>query len=215
MESPTASTDAAMEFSESMDERNTEEEAVDEEEESLQQQSISNNTKKCFSVIQTKKFLAPPLLTACRLCPSMDLVILGMQTPVDASSAASLWLHRTVSWQRLATLTEFEDDTTTANNNNDINAEAEKEGVNHVAWSPDGRKFALALPNGNVVLYHVEAMVSSGSSSMTGDAGLQGLLCVVPVSQESILGLTWAHGGRQHPSWNLSEAEQEAEISWG
>ena len=198
-----------MEFSESMDERDTEEENVDEGEGSLQQQSTSKNNK-CFSTIQTKKFLAPPLLTACRLCPSMDLVILGMQTPADASSAASLWLHRTVSWQRLSTLTEFEDD-------NDTTSDAEhnnNEGVNHVAWSPDGRKFALALPNGNIVLYHVEAMVSSGRS-MAGDAGSQGLLCVVPVSQESILGLTWAHGGRQHPSWNLSEAEQEAEISWG
>lgn len=154
---------------------------------------------KCFSIVQTKKFWAPLLAPTCRLCPSMDLVILGMQTPTDPNSTASLWLHRTVSWQRLSTLTNFDGD--------------EEERVTHVAWSPDGRKFALALPSGNVVLYHVEAMVSSVPSMSGGDASSQGLLCVVPVAKEGILGLTWAVG-RSHPSWNLTDAEIEEEISW-
>ena len=153
-----------------------------------------------FSVVQTKKFWAPLLAPTCRLCPSMDLVVLGMQTPSDSNSAASLWIHRTVSWQRLSNLTNFDGEDT-------------EEGVTHVAWSPDGRKFALALPSGNVVLYQVEAMVSSIPSMSGGEPASQGLLCIVPVGKEGILGLTWAVG-RSHPSWNLTEAEQEEEISW-
>ena len=222
-----------MELSESFNEHDNEDGGVNDEEEGSQpEQSHTNNNSKCFSIIQSKKFWAPPLLSACRLCPSMDLVILGMQTPADASSTTSLWLHRTVSWQRLSTLTEFEDDTDTTSSTTTASTAAaavstsatssdtdqQKNGVNHVAWSPDGRKFALARPNGTVLLYHVEAMVSSGSSSMSGEtASQQGLLCVIPVSPPGsvLLGLTWVHGGRHHPQWNLTSAEEEAEISWG
>jgi Anaphase-promoting complex subunit 4 WD40 domain len=164
---------------------------------------VEQGPAKFFSVVQTKKFWAPLLAPTCRLCPSMDLVVLGMQTPsAEPASAASLWLHRTVSWQRLSTLTNFdgEDDT-------------EDLGVTHFAWSPDGRKFALALPNGNVVLYQVEAMVSSIPSMDGGDSSSNGLLCAVPVGKEGFLGLTWATG-RSHPSWKWTDAEQEEEVSW-
>ena len=189
MESPIASTDVDVTMA---------------EETPQQQPTTTTSAAKYFSIVQTKKFWAPPLATACRLCPSMDLVILGMQTPSsDPPSAAALWLHRTVSWQRLSTLTDFDGNDT-------------EEGATHVAWSPDGRKFALALASGDVVLYHVEAMVSSNASSMSGEPGSQGLLCVVPVAaKEGIVGLTWVHVGRHHPRWNLTDAEQEEEVSWG
>ena len=169
--------------------------------ESLEAEGVTaEGPARCFSSVQTKKFWAPLLASTCRLCPSMDLVVLGMQTPSDPASAASLWIHRTVSWQRLSNLTNFD-------------GEDSEEGVTHVAWSPDGRKFALALPSGNVVLYHVEAMVSSIPSMSGAESTSQGLLCVVPVGKEGILGLTWAVG-RSHPSWHLTNAEQEEDISW-
>jgi hypothetical protein len=165
-----------------------------------EQSQSEDDPKKCFSIIQTKKFWAPLLNPTCKLCPSMDLVVLGMQTPSEPASASSLWLHRTVSWQRLSTLTNFD-------------AKDSEEGVTHFAWSPDGRKFAVAMTTGDVVLYQVEVMVSS-PSSMPGEAGSQGLLCVMPVAEEGIVGLTWMHVGRNHPSWHLSDAEQEEEVSW-
>jgi len=160
----------------------------------------------CFSNIQTKKFWSPLLASTCRLCPSMDLIVLGMQTQSDPSHASSLSLHRTVSWQKLSTLTNF------GGGSNDTD---ECTGVTHVAWSPDGRNFAVSLPHGDVVLYHVEAMVSS-VPSMSGDssAGEQGLICVVPVAKAGIVGLAWAHVGRKHPSWHFNDAEEEEELSW-
>ncbi|CAB9499003.1 expressed unknown protein [Seminavis robusta] len=163
----------------------------------------NNDQAKCFSQVQSKRFWAPLLPSTCRLCPSMDLVVLGMQ-PANSESvltAASLWLHRTVSWQRLSTLT-----------NNFDGQDTDDQGVSHVEWSSDGRTFALALTNGTVVLYQVEAMVSS-TSSMSGESASPGLLCAVPVAKEGIVGLKWAVG-RSHPGWKLSLAEEEEAVSW-
>mgnify|MGYP005844846495 CR=1 FL=1 len=181
---------------------------------------------KCFSVVQTKKFWSPLLAPAFRLCPSMDLIILGMQaappaentTTVSQSSlpfASSLWVHRTVSWQRLATLTNnFDGNEDSSEQQHQYQQEDGHQGVTHVAWSPDGRNFALALRNGNVALYHVEAMVSS-PSSMSEQADANGLLCVIPtVAQKGIVGLTWAHVGRSHPRWHLTSAEEEEMVTW-
>jgi len=218
----------------SQEEQQAKEEEDDDE--GSYQPSTTDVAQQCFSVIQSKKFPTPPLLSACKLCPSMDLVVLGMQKPTDPFTAASLRIHRTVSWQRLATLTEFED---VENDKTTIGAaiaaaaatlaaaddSPTKSGACHVAWSPDGRKFAIALPSGNVCLYHVEAMVSSsggmmgggggGGGGSSGDAISQGHLCSIPVARQGIVGLTWAHVGRHHPRWNLTVAEQERDISWG
>jgi Anaphase-promoting complex subunit 4 WD40 domain len=170
----------------------------------------SDDEAKCFTPIQNKKFWAPLLGTTCKLCPSMDLLVMGMQptaTPsssndlVQVGAAASLWLHRTVSWQRLSTVTNFDGQDT------------EGLGVTHVEWSSDGRIFALALTSGDVALYQVEAMVSS-TSSMSGESTSPGLICVVPVvATQGILGLKWAVG-RTHPGWKLSLAEEEEAVSW-
>ena len=198
-----------------MEATTTEEDLVDDEVE----QDDDEEPLKCFSLIQSKKFWSHLLTTTCKLCPSMDLVILGMQQQqqqqqqqqttlpstdsllLGGISATSLWLHRTVTWQRLATLTNFngQDDT-------------EGLGVTHVEWSSDGRNFALALTNGDMTLYQVEAMVSS-TSSMSGESTSPGLLCVLSVAREGILGLKWAVE-RSHPRWNLSVAEQEEALSW-
>jgi Anaphase-promoting complex subunit 4 WD40 domain len=168
------------------------------------EETQGGDEEKCFSPIQSKKFWAPLLWTTCKLCPSMDLVVLGMQPTTPSSdsvvSAASLWLHRTVSWQRLSTLTDFD------------GLDTEGLGVTHVEWSSDGRKFALALTSGDVALYQVEAMVSS-TSAMLGEATSPGLLSVVPVATEGVLGLKWAVG-RSHPGWKLTLAEEEEAVSW-
>lgn len=181
--------------------------------------------KECFTSIQTRKFWAPLLPQACRLCPSMDLVVLGLQTPTNTSTASSLWLHRTVSWQKLISLTNIETSSSTTStslqeegDNNNSNNEGQ---VNAIAWSPDGRFLAIALSDGNVALYHVEAMVSPTSSMTTEEPSSQGLVCKLSVvenkndnNSSNIVGLMWTHVGTNHPYWNLSHAQEEAEVSW-
>jgi hypothetical protein len=213
--------------------------------------SSSPAIKQCFSSIQSRKLWGPSCPNTCRLCPSMDLAVLGIQMPPTSSSstnettaatttttttasmvttthqndenvaaavASSLWIHRTVSWQRLATLS-FE----------------KHEGISRVTWSPDGRHLALASSD-RVLLYQVESLSnqtgSYGSSSLSGvettpnhtlkilstkdiGVGEKGHHHHHHSSSGRILGLTWAHVGRPHPTaWKISEDQVEAQISW-
>jgi hypothetical protein len=211
--------------------------------------SFSPTIKQCFSSIQSRKLWGPSCPNTCRLCPSMDLAVLGIQMPPTSSSttnetatatttttttasmatatppttndddnvaavASSLWIHRTVSWQRLATLS-FE----------------KHEGISRVTWSPDGRHLALASLD-RVLLYQVESLSnqtgSYGSSSSgvetTPNHTLNVLSKDVGVEKghhhhhhhaSRILGLTWAHVGRPHPTaWKLSDDQVEDQISW-
>lgn len=192
--------------------------------------SYSPSMKQCFSSIQSRKLWGPSCPNTCRLCPSMDLAALGIQMPPTSSSsssssenaastattmvtnddvavASSLWIHRTVSWQRLATLS-FE----------------KHEGISRVTWSPDGRHLALASLD-RVLLYQVESL-----SNQTGSYGCAGgettpnhtlTIFSKDVGVEKghphsrILGLTWAHVGRPHPTaWKLSDDHVEDQISW-
>jgi uncharacterized membrane protein YgcG len=187
--------------------------------------------KQCFSSIQSRKFWGASLLSnACRLCPSMDLVVLGMpeaqqqqqsstltttNTTTVLPAATSLWIHRTVSWQKLATLT-YDKDT--------------EMGATHVCWSPDGRLLAVALAQSKVILYPVESLSNQGSANGGASGGAGGGFAFgstggsdalshhtldLSLLSSRIVGLTWAHVGRPHPTaWKLSQDQVEDQVSW-
>ena len=107
----------------------------------------------------------------------MDLIVLAI--------GDALWIHRTVSWQRLATWKQ------------------EDCQVRTVCWSPDGRSLAVALSDGTVALHCVEAL---SSEEETG--------AMHTIALPHVVSLRWAHVGRPHPTWVLSEQEMERELTW-
>lgn len=136
-----------------------------------------HSTKQCFCSIQTRKLPSPSLPSICSLCPSMDLICLVR--------GDTLWFHRTVSWQRLAT---FQQDDCQ---------------VCSVCWAPDGRSLAVAFSDGTIALHHVEAL---SSDEYTGE--------IQTLSLPRVISLTWAHVGQPHPSWTLTQDEMERQITW-
>jgi len=136
-----------------------------------------HNTKQCFAPIQNRKLPSPSVPSVCSLCPSMDLLVLAV--------GDTLWIHRTVSWQRLATWKQDDCD------------------VISVCWAPDGRSLAVALSNGTIVLHQVEALSSEEDSGELQTLALP-----------HVVSLTWAHVGRPHPTWILTEDEIEREVTW-
>ena len=135
--------------------------------------------KQCFSPIQNRKLASPSGPSACKLCPSMDLLVLAV--------GDTLWIHRTVSWQRLATWKQDDEDCL----------------VRSVCWAPDGRSLAVALTNDTIALHHVEALSSEE------DIG-----ALHTIALPHVVSLMWAHVGRPHPTWILSEDEIERQVTW-
>jgi hypothetical protein len=179
------------------------------------------DAQPCFSSIQSRKFWAPLCNGVCQLCPSMDLVVLGLEGNNTnnsnngqdaAASSSTLWIHRAISWQKLATL-PFNDNPAT-----------------RCVWSPDGRQLAVATTttacgannnnNNNqhhqVQLFGVESLsnppATMGAASTTPNHIIE--LDYLP-EQEMIVGLSWAHVGQPHPTaWTRTEEEREAQDSW-
>jgi WD40 repeat protein len=171
------------------------------------------DTQPCFSSMQSRKFWAPPCSEVCQLCPSMDLVVLGLEgnhtntntnnngqaEAAAAAAASTLWIHRAISWQKLATL-PFHDNPAT-----------------RCVWSPDGRQLAVACANNQVQLFGVESLsnppATMGAASTTPNHVLE--FQWPEQQQQQIVGLSWAHVGRPHPTaWTLTEEEREAQVSW-
>jgi len=136
-------------------------------------------------------------------------------------SSPTLWLHRTVTAQKLATLPMSNDGSTDVEADNDP-------GVTHTAWRPDGRLLACANNKGQLTLYHIEDIILASSSSalsstiMMPDESSQqqpGIVSVISLPKDgdapaTVTGMTWAHVGRPHPSWELDQDEQEEEVFW-
>lgn len=147
--------------------------------------------KQCFSAVQSRKIWSPIVSSGCRLCPSMDIVV--VTTP------PSLFLHRTVSWQKLVSLSS---------------TDLDNEQATHVAWSPDGRAMAIALSDNSIVLHHIEGMSATAANSIGSDgANSNGRIHTID-NVDSVVALTWAHVGRAHAKWLLSRDEFEVEESW-
>jgi hypothetical protein len=165
----------------------------------------------CFSSIQSRKFWAPLCHEVCQLCPSMDLVVLGLEGNNNhgqavAASSSTLWIHRAISWQKLATL-PFHDNPAT-----------------RCVWSPDGRQLAVACGGGannnhqktkvQVQLFGVESL-SNPPATMGATSTTPNHILEFESSEQEIVGLSWAHVGQPHPTaWTLTEEEREAQVSW-
>ena len=168
--------------------------------------------KECFTPMQSRRFLAPSLV-ACRLCPSMDLMVMGLAAPnKQEASTSQLRLLRTLSGQKLATLQGPDD-----------NDDDKGTMISHATWRPDGRLLACAETTGRITLHRVEALLSASvsdaammmnTSTSAGGSG-QVVTSFSVAAAVSICGLAWAHVGKPHPLWNLSEDEREDLIAWG
>ncbi len=145
--------------------------------------------KQCFTSIQSRKLLGN--LESFLLCPSMDLVVYE-----TSSSRHQQQMYRTVSWQKVATITnEVEDDVQAV-----------------TCWSPSGRWIAVARDK-TVSLYGVELLANPpGGAGFSNEATEAQHSWTVDYP---IKDLFWAHVGRSHPTaWRTCEDEREAELSW-
>jgi hypothetical protein len=160
----------------------------------------------CFAPLQSRRLASPPVLSASAMCPSMDLVALGLSTKPsgpDLSSPASvavdeavgaaspeaisipvatqLSVHRTVSWQKLVSWTAADLALASATTENAavpsttaLSSPPPPEGATALCWSPDGRCVALALTNGEILLYAVEDSTNGGVDSHASLGGVGG-----------------------------------------
>ena len=217
----------------------------------------------------SRRFWAPTL-TTCRLCPSMDLLVVKASAATatatataskntnshNAASSPPLTLYRTVlGGQKLALIAppEYDDDAglndtntiisdnsnSNSNSNNTVaTATTVAVTMTHAAWRPDGRLLACGDNKGRITLQSVEALLSSGGGSlhaaemMIASAGASSSSSAMMTEQQaavvtsfsvappttksssSVSHLHWAHVGRPHPLWELSDQEQEDFISW-
>ena len=145
--------------------------------------------KQCFTSIQSRKLLGS--LEFFNLCPSMDLVVFGTTASMHQQK-----LYRTVSWQKVATITN----------------EMEEAAHAVTCWSPSGRWIAVARDK-TVSLYGVEPLANpSGGTAFSSDATEAQHSWTVDHHVQS---LHWAHVGRAHPTaWKIREDEREDEVSW-
>lgn len=168
--------------------------------------SESDDIKRCFTPIPSRRFMAPIVDATLQLCPSMDLMVFGLANSNAAAAGSSmLWLHRTVSGQKLATLSSSIDED-----------EEEPAAMTHACWRPDGRLLALMDTQGHLRLYNIEDMLASDATpSSLSDTSMQpGLVSTLKLHSSAVTGVVWAHMGRPHPAWPQSDDELEQEASW-
>ncbi|GAX10537.1 hypothetical protein FisN_40Lh004 [Fistulifera solaris] len=164
-----------------------------------------------FTLLQTRRFASSS--TILRLCPSMDLLFVW--------SVASLTLYRSVTFQKLVTITT--NDTATNEDTSSTMALA--------AWRPDGRWLACVSHSGHVVLQDLEVILSASSpvvmiSMQPRDDTMPQLpftSFAFPSSSSSsssttqLRVLVWYHVGKAHVLWSKHEDDDEEEwlYSWG
>jgi len=159
-----------------------------------ERESLSQN----FTPIQSRKRLPQPICSNA-LCPSMDLIALGLgaSNPDDKdkelntniaddntnskSVSSMIIVYRTISWQKMFTITqsdlasaaaEVEDESQAESQDKDDNATNKDDyeavtstgsiGATNLIWSPDGRILAIALVNGSTLFYDIESCASPG-----------------------------------------------------
>lgn len=152
-----------------------------------------NPRLQCFASIQSRKLLGS--LESCQLCPAMDLVMFGTSTSKQQS------LYRTVSWQKVASVS--------------ASSSSSSESTHCTSsWSPNGRWIAVACDS-QVSLYGVEALANPTGGFAPASASASSEAQHSWTVANPIVGLTWMHVGRPHPTaWKLTEDELEEEVSW-
>ena len=93
-------------------------------------------------------------------------------------------IHRTVSWQKISS--------------QELPSTAEQ-----LCWSPDGRYLALGCAS-KIQIYGVEQGMIQDEESQVFEMEFDA----------SIKCLKWAHVGKPHATWKLTEEEQEREQEW-
>lgn len=149
---------------------------------------------QCFTSIQSRKAFGD--VDSLQLCPSMDLVLFSM------SATRQQQLHRTVSWNKIATIAPGDD----------IVGKGGRERTSTACWSPSGRWIVVA-ENAKVSLYDVEKVANRPIGSTFGSANTEADYMFQ--TSEPVQSLSWAHVGRRHPdAWIETEEEQEEDVSW-
>jgi Anaphase-promoting complex subunit 4 WD40 domain len=73
-----------------------------------------------------------------------------------------------------------------------------------LCWSPDGTLLALGLKEGGYVIYDLELGMTDEEEN-----------CVhQQLEKPQVESLVWAHIGRPHKGWILTDEEKEREMEW-
>ena len=208
--------------------------------------------RQCFSLVQSRRFGVPIDPFTLALCPSMDLLALSLQQhrPDEKSSTMGysippLWLHRSLSFQKLATITnDIDDEEDVMENVEDETGSSTTTSSCNIAsvWRPDGRWLAVTDSKGRLSLFHVEALVkeaniststvfpslSSSVSSFQSSKLKASQYCYKTVlsgnavriqicsRNTSVCGLHWSHIGEWHPLLHRQDVQEiEAEDDDG
>jgi len=195
------------------------------------QMDTGSRPRQCFITVHTRRFAAPLAQSTIELCPSMDLLTLRQQQPQQQQrehprrSVAPLWLHRSLTFQKLATISNDDESSQV-----EIPALGNGESpgsINATAWKPDGRWIAVTDSEARLTLLNVEALVkesnlststvfggtssSSFAPSSSYRVGMAGNAVRIEMTTPTfVCGLAWAHVGQWHPT--LVQRDQDEEL---
>lgn len=173
---------------------------------------VADAVLKNFAALDPpRRFWAPLIPTACKLCPSMDLMVVGLE-------GGSLVLYRTIKAQKLATINLFE----TTGDSEEI--QLQDQTVLHSCFRPDGRVLAVCLSS-RILLYPIENLLASEGngqleSRLDGTESSGSAVVSLPLHDNcvdaslSVSGLDWAHYGNPHPAWRKTEEDEESTVYW-
>lgn len=196
--------------------------------------------RQCFLSVHSRRFASHLDQSTVQLCPSMDLVTLSFKQPTQSEpkpgSATPLWLHRSLTFQKLATCAndDDEDEATAAAMEGNASSSSPNTGttscIHATAWRPDGRWMAMVDAKARLTLLNVEALVKEAnlSSSAVFSASSSSLASFPPstiykvamagnairlqmASSARVYALSWVHVGKWHPSLIQRDQDEDEE----
>lgn len=133
-----------------------------------------------FTPIQTNRRL-PQSICSVALCPTMDLIAVGLGGSSSSSASGSLGsnrysstiaVFRTISWQKMFSIAQSDLVSAAADAQDELDGDHAVHdheeistaiiGGTNLTWSPDGRILAVALTNGVLLCYDIESCASPG-----------------------------------------------------
>ncbi|GKY94109.1 hypothetical protein MPSEU_000377200 [Mayamaea pseudoterrestris] len=173
--------------------------------------------KPCFTALPpSRRFWAPLVPCACQLCPSMDIMVVGLE-------GGTLILHRTIMAQNIATISMSE----MASNADGVGSTTQPPQHSQLfaCFRPDGRILAVCTST-RMTIYTLEGVLANKNVSQydATDDGTESPCIfsfampaddghVIP-TDSGINGLHWAHCGNHHPSWEIPQDEENATLYW-